>query len=87
MGLRAHSVIVERLEALKGTGLISDYCVTWIGHGGELQPVLRIWSAAGLGLDKVGQKIAAELADFVVRTNIIVKRDDGGAAAAPIRAW
>lgn len=76
MTLRHHDRIADRLDRVKGQGLISEYLVSWRGHGGRLTPKVVVWSVAGASA-RVRSKLARALAGLVPSTRILIVDDEG----------
>lgn len=68
----AHQEIASRLEGVKSAGFISDYCVSWIGSGGRLDPVVRAWKTARLSESAVMGRLETELMGLVRRRHLKV---------------
>src|SRR5215471_2926789 len=60
-----HRDIINRLEASKALGLITDYFVSWVGIAGRLSPVVRAWRNPGTSEDRVRKHIRSSLAEVI----------------------
>jgi hypothetical protein len=66
------SAIVERLEATKKFGLVSDYFLSWNGHAGRLKAKVVVWGRDGTPEDVVQDYIARLLRGLVADQQISV---------------
>jgi hypothetical protein len=77
-----HRDIVNRLEASKASGLITDYFVSWVGVAGRLSPVVRAWRNPDASEDRVRQHISSSLLEVINFTDLTIVDDDS--AGAPV---
>ena len=68
--------IVERLEAAKSVGLISDYLLRWRGTAASLSPKVTVWSGYPAQADTILHEVAARLAGLVGHGQIVVIEDE-----------
>jgi hypothetical protein len=73
-----HDRIAGTLDLVKGQGLISEYLVSWRGHGGRLEPKVVAWSEAGTRPDTVRGKLIWSLLGLVPSKRILVVDDNDG---------
>jgi hypothetical protein len=73
MDPRVHEEITRRLDAVKASGFISDYWVTWVGSGGKLEPVVRTWGSARATEKLTREMVTQALIDVVAEKNIIAQ--------------
>jgi hypothetical protein len=66
------SAIVERLEATKKFGLVSDYLLSWNGRQGRLKAKVVVWGRDGTPEDVVQDYIARLLRGLVPDRQISV---------------
>ena len=66
------SAIVERLEATKKFGLVSDYFVSWNGRAGRLKAKVVVWGRDGTPEDVVQDYITRLLRGLVPDQQISV---------------
>jgi hypothetical protein len=67
--------IVERLEAAKRAGVISEYLLRWRGNATLLMPKVTVWSSASIATGFVRHRIANLLHGFVGAKQIVVLDD------------
>ena len=75
MNASVHSDIISRLENIKSRGLITDYWVSWVGSGGQLDPKVSGWVAESGEVPFVRELLVFQLADVVANKNITVGVD------------
>jgi hypothetical protein len=73
--IRNQRPIVERLEAAKRAGVISEYLLRWRGNATALMPKVTVWSTASIASEFVRPRIANLLRGFVGAKQIIVLDD------------
>jgi hypothetical protein len=67
-----HQEIVNRLEALKASGLITGYFVSWIGADGDLNPVVRAWKTPETSEIRIRDHISGSLANMINPSNLTI---------------
>jgi hypothetical protein len=67
--------IVERLEAAKRAGMISEYLLRWRGNATALMPKVTVWSTASIASDFVRRRVEKLLSGFVGAKQIVVLDD------------
>jgi hypothetical protein len=67
--------IVERLEAAKRAGVISDYLLRWRGNAAGLMPKVTVWSTASIASEFVRRRVEKLLCGFVGAKQIVVLDD------------
>jgi hypothetical protein len=67
--------IVDRLEAAKQAGVISDYLLRWRGDATGFMPKVTVWSTAAIATEFVRDQLIGILGDLVGATQIIVLED------------
>ena len=75
MNSQTHFEIAARLELIRSEGLISDFWVSWVGSGGNLEPRVCGWTQSNENLLGALQRLNAALAGLVSSGNIVIKRD------------
>jgi hypothetical protein len=70
-----HHKIADKLEGAKASGLICDYLVSWVGLGGNLDPVVSGWKSSAQPDESVQQLMAALLAGLVSEQNVRVRTE------------
>jgi len=85
-----HREIVNRLEASKATGLITDYFVSWVGVAGKLNPVVRAWRKPETCEFRVREHISSSLAEVINTDDLTIVDGEtmvnGDLIYTPIRA-
>ena len=82
MAFQHHDEIAGTLDRVKDQGLISEYLVSWRGRGGDLEPKLVVWSAAGTTPDRVRSSLVRSLVGLVPSTRILIVADE---ASPPVQ--
>jgi hypothetical protein len=67
--------IIERLEATKQFGLLSDYLVSWTGRSGRLRAKVTVWGRDGTPAHVVQRYIARLLRGLVPARQISIAAD------------
>jgi hypothetical protein len=75
MNPKLHHKIADKLEAAKASGLIRDYLVSWVGFGGQLDPVVSGWKSPGQSDESVQQRITTLLSGLVSAQNVRVRTE------------
>jgi len=75
MNSQTHFDIAARLELIKSEGLISDFWISWVGCGGNLEPRVCGWTPSDENLLGARQRLNAVLGGLVSPANIAIKLD------------
>jgi hypothetical protein len=67
--------ILERLEATKRFGLLSDYLLSWTGRSGRLSAKVTVWGRNGTPSHVVQGYIARLLKGLVSARRIVIAAD------------
>jgi len=67
--------IVERLEASKEFGLVSDYLLSWTGSAGQLAAKVAVWGNGTTTEDVLFRYVADLLKGFVPEQHISIVGD------------
>jgi hypothetical protein len=78
--LQHYARIAGRLDRAKGRGLISEYLVSWRGHGGRLTPKVVVWSETG-ARTQVRSELVRSLLGLVPSRQILIVDDQGAGTA------
>ena len=72
MDLTALHAIVDKLEASKAAGWLSEYLVAWHGRAGKLSPQVTVWRPDGISETVMRRHVARLLAEHVGWRNIVI---------------
>ena len=75
MDLQKQNAIVEKLEATRANGSVSEFSISWVGMHGQLTPNVTVWRAHDQSEDEIKTRVNDILAGLVSAQNITVLED------------
>lgn len=75
MDLQKQNAIVEKLEATRANGSVSEFLISWVGMRGHLTPNVTVWRARDQSEDEIKKRVDDILAGLVSAQNITVLED------------
>ena len=75
MDVPTHNYILERLEALKNSGFLSEYLIAWSGPSGKLVPDVTVWPGQ-CQETHLRERLVDLIGKFVPHSRIVVLRDE-----------